>query len=116
MIERKYQFIETELSEWKDVFKLSDKLLNQLLFRGQANKNWKITSSLERLMNRLHPNFVDKAMIPVQEQEMIREFQWKYPLFKSKSIDGKNYVEWLSIMQHYGAATRLVDFTDSFFV
>ncbi|GGH04284.1 hypothetical protein GCM10011416_24190 [Polaribacter pacificus] len=109
-------FIETELNNWKDIFLLNSKLTKQLLFRGQSNKDWTISSSLERLVERIHPNYVDRAIITVQEKQMIEEFQWKYPLFKNPTIEKENYVEWLSIMQHYGASTRLIDFTDSFFV
>ena len=110
------KFIETELTNWKDIFQLSDKLQKQLLYRGQANKDWAISSSIERLLERLHPNYIDKSLILSQERQMIEEFQWKFPLFRQKTIDEENYIEWLAIMQHYGAATRLVDFTDSFFI
>lgn len=110
-------YIETELKNWKDIFLLDNNFLRQLIFRGQANKEWEISSSIERLIERVHPNVFDYAGIVVnQEREMIEEFQWKYPLFNSTKIEKENYVEWLSIMQHYGAVTRLVDFTDSFFV
>lgn len=110
------QFIETELNDWKDIFKIDNKFLNEFLFRGQANKEWKLTSSIERLINRLHPNYPDKAILSSQEKSMIEEFQWKFQIFENTNISDQDYIEWLSIMQHYGAATRLLDFTDSFFV
>lgn len=116
MIQKEYLFIETELTNWKDIFLLDSKLHRQLIYRGQSNKNWNISSSLERLLERLHPNYIDKALICSQEAQMLREFCWKYPLFRNKTIEDNDYVEWLAIMQHYGSATRLVDFTDSFFI
>ena len=109
-------YIETELKNWKDIFLLDNNFLRRLIFRGQANKEWEISSSIERLIERVHPNYIDFAIKLVQERKMIEEFQWKYPLFNSNKIEKENYVEWLSIMQHYGAVTRLVDFTDSLFV
>lgn len=109
-------YIETELKNWKDIFLLDNNFLRRLIFRGQANKEWEISSSIERLIERVHPNYIDFAIKLVQERKMIEEFQWKYPLFNSNEIEKENYVEWLSIMQHYGAVTRLVDFTDSLFV
>lgn len=110
-------YIETELKNWKDIFLLDNNFQRQLIFRGQANKEWEISSSIERLIERVHPNILDYAGIVInQERKMIEEFQWKYPLFNSNKIKKENYVEWLSIMQHYGAVTRLVDFTDSLFV
>ncbi|GAB3788460.1 FRG domain-containing protein [Spirosoma horti] len=116
MIEEKHLFIETELTEWKDIFSINDNLISQLIFRGQADSSWTVSSTMERLMNRLHPNHIDKFILPAQEGQMLKEFQWKYPIFRVKNIEDKNFVEWLSIMQHYGAATRLVDFTDSLFI
>ena len=109
-------YIETELKNWKYIFLLDNNFLRRLIFRGQANKEWEISSSIERLIERVHPNYIDFAIKLVQERKMIEEFQWKYPLFNSNKIEKENYVEWLSIMQHYGAVTRLVDFTDSLFV
>lgn len=110
------QFIETELTNWKDIFLLDSKLHRQLIYRGQSNKEWNISSSIERLLERLHPNYIDKALVCQQERQMLKEFCWKYPLFKNKIIDDNNHTEWLAIMQHYGSATRLVDFTESFFI
>ncbi|UZH54862.1 FRG domain-containing protein [Salinimicrobium tongyeongense] len=110
------QFLETELTDWKDIFRINNTFLSQFLFRGQANKEWKLTSSIERLVDRLHPILVDKAVIALQEKSMIQEFQWKFQIFENSNIPDANYIEWLSIMQHYGASTRLLDFTDSFFV
>lgn len=109
-------YIETELKNWKEIFSLGNNLQRQLLFRGQSNKDWPISSSIERLIKRLHPDCTDYGIRLDQERQMIEEFQWKYPLLNNTNIRKDNYVECLAIMQHYGAATRLVDFTDSFFV
>lgn len=109
-------FIETEISEWKDFYKINENFLRNFIFRGQSDKNWQISSSLERLVNRLHPNYIDPYLIPLQEKNMLEEFKWKAKLFKIDGISEENNIEWLSIMQHYGSATRLVDFTDSLYV
>lgn len=47
---------------------------------------------------------------------MIIDFKKKYPLYSNKLPDIENNFEWLSIMQHYGAPTRLLDFSSSIFV
>ena len=41
---------------------------------------------------------------------MIKEFKWKFPSYEKNLIpkDGE-LIEWLSIMQHFGAPTRLLD-------
>lgn len=48
---------------------------------------------------------------------MIKEFKWKFPSYEKKLIpkDGE-FIEWLSIMQHFGAPTRLLDFSQSMYV
>lgn len=109
-------FIETTINEWRDIFKIDEKFIKQFLYRGQGNKDWLISSSIERLVSRLFPNFIDKDLLPSQESEMIKEFQWKSKLFNINGLKKEDYIEWLAIMQHYGACTRLIDFTDSFFV
>src|SRR5690554_4720228 len=101
MIQKEHLFIETELTNWEDVFLLNSKLHRQLIYRGQSNKDWDISSSLERLLERLHPSDIDKFLICSQEAQMLKEFCWKYPLFGNKTIAENNYIEWLSIMQHY---------------
>ena len=109
-------FLETQLENWKDIFNLNQRFLTKFVYRGQTNEKWELSTSLERQINKLFPNLVDKAVYPLQEKEMIKEFQWKYPLYSTNSSDSKNLVEWLTIMQHYGATTRLLDFSYSIFV
>jgi hypothetical protein len=109
-------FLETELENWEDIFKLNQKFLSRFVYRGQSDNRWNLSTSLERQISRQFPNLTDKDIIPLHEREMIREFQWKYPLYSSSSPDKTNLIEWLAIMQHYGSATRLLDFTHSIFV
>lgn len=113
---KKNLFIETTINDWKDILKLNENFLEDFFFRGQANKEWPLSSSIERLVNRLYPHYKDSYLFPSQEQSMIKEFQFKSKLFNINHLDNNDYVEWLSVMQHYGSATRLVDFTKSIFV
>ena len=112
----KHVFLETELKSWDDIFRLNQKFLSRFVFRGQIKEEWGLSTSLERQIYRHFPNLSDKDIIPLHEREMIKEFQWKYPLYSSSYPDHKNIVEWLTIMQHYGSATRLLDFSYSIFV
>lgn len=114
--EIKHVFLETKLESWDDIFKLNQRFLSKFVFRGQIKEDWGLSTSLERQINRHFPNLVDKDIIPLHEKEMIKEFQWKYPLYSTTYPDYKNIVEWLTIMQHYGSATRLLDFSYSIFV
>jgi len=45
----------------------------------------------------------------------IEEYQRKVPMF-SNSIPEKRSIEWLFMMQHYGAPTRLLDWTENILV
>ncbi len=47
---------------------------------------------------------------------MMHEFKRKYPLFSSLLPKTNDSFEWLAIMQHHGAPTRLLDFTESIII
>lgn len=100
-----------------DIALLDSTFLSNFYFRGQANSEWDLSSSLERMIRSLYQR-EDSFDIPRRyEIEMLEEFKRKYPLYEKYRIpaEGDN-IEWLSIMQHYGACTRLVDATESIYV
>lgn len=71
---------------------------NNVLFRGQANKEWKLAPSIFRSGTDLE-----------KEKNLYKEVnQWNYPEFCSES-----YIENLCNMQHYGIPTRLVDLSSN---
>ena len=114
--EIKHIFVETTLENWSDIFKLNQQYLSKFIYRGQADKEWGLSTSLERMIQRAYPNLTDKNVIPSQEKEMLKDFQWKYPLYSNKIPDSEDSIEWLTIMQHYGSTTRLLDFSYSIFI
>nr|WP_255670432.1 FRG domain-containing protein [Mucilaginibacter sp. UR6-11] len=90
--------------------------MDRFVFRGQGNHQWPISHSLERSVAKYYPNNTDSMLAFIEEKAMIKEFKWKYPLYSKSKPDPKDIVEWLTIMQHHGAPTRLVDITRSLFV
>lgn len=111
-------FLETELDNWSEITQLSFRFISRFVYRGQACSDWKLSSSLERLVKRYHPEplgFSTKAYF--YELDMLKDFKWKYPIYENINIPGDTEtIEWLSLMQHYGSPTRMVDFTYSPYV
>lgn len=83
------------------------------LFRGQGSTAWQLRTSLERCCDRLD---VRPGLRRTIEDRMICEFRRAYHQFARHVPDRQAIIEWLSIMQHYGAPTRLLDFTYSIYV
>jgi len=83
------------------------------LFRGHRDPEWKLETSLERTCHRCCVNQID------YERTIWREFRRHAHSFLSylkRVPDDKETFEWLALMQHYGAPTRLLDFTYSFWI
>jgi len=101
------------------------------VFRGQSNSKWHLRTALERAIidfaekekpeceeqldefyNNLGGKSKDKFKI---ECALIRGFKRKAHRYSDYRPKDENLLEWLSIMRHYGAPTRLLDFQYSFF-
>jgi hypothetical protein len=111
-------FVETRIVEWNDLFLLNQKFMANFIFRGQGDSRWGLKTSLERLIESHHSSPLRGDLLcHIYESEMLKEFQWKYPSYEKNLIpQNDEYLEWLSIMQHYGAPTRLLDFSYSMYV
>ena len=109
--------ITTTIEHWNDLILLNQRFLGKFVFRGQGNSEWELRTSLERMVENHTPNYVDKTLPAIYESNMLSEFKWKYPLYEKSFIPQyDDNFEWLALMQHYGAPTRLLDFTKSLFV
>lgn len=103
-MELNYKIIEitTEAALKDALFTLSGKD-KYFLYRGQSNNNWSLQTSLERKLENLNKTEMD---IGKYEKLVVEECQNK---------DSNSFpIEIISKIQHYGGATRLIDFTHQF--
>lgn len=98
-------YIEREIKTWKQFKDFVDKLSNNWIFRGQANAEWELKTSLERT------NFFNKY--DGIETTFLIDFQRAAKNFLGEKEIPGSVIEWLALMQHHGAPTRLIDFTKS---
>src|SRR5690242_6588793 len=82
-------------------------------FRGERDERWPLYSSLSRYLRAFG---VDSRAWPEQEGRILRIFKRKAHQFLSQPPDVDDDFEWLALMQHHGAPTRLIDFTWSPYV
>lgn len=83
---------------------------NEWIFRGHCDEEWSLQTSFERMFDE-----TGKPYSEAQEMEigLIKKFQREAHYYGIPTFDYLNIPEWLSIMQHYGAPTRLLDWTHS---
>ncbi len=84
------------------------------VFRGQRRSDWGLKTRLERSAH-------DRFEIPYREilkieDGLLRKFKRELHNYWDHPPEYDQKIEWLSIMQHHGAPTRLIDCTYSFFV
>jgi len=123
-----------QISHWPDFFRLMNFFARrkeggwQWVFRGQKDSTWGLQSSLEREIEEYWKNTLRKESrrnlgsymgdVVRDERRVIGDFQ---RLVKSGdylpagilSDVGESLVQALSMLQHYGSKTRLLDFTYS---
>src|SRR5436305_714324 len=77
-------------------------------FRGERDERWPLYSSLSRYLM----NFgVDRSAWSEQEARILRVFKRKAHQFLDQPPVADDDLQWLGLMQHHGAPTRLIDFT-----
>jgi hypothetical protein len=87
-------------------------LPNHYIYRGHSDANWKLQSSLERVIGLAWSADSAKKF----EEYSLDVFQSKFHLYDKENVVPDSKLAWLSIMQHYGVPTRLLDFTASPYV
>lgn len=104
------------VDSWNDVLQLFDQITHKSsnwAFRGQSDENWRLSTKFERETNKYQ---CDSYWFKNREKIILKDFQRKAHHFIQNLPDSENYIEWLSLLQHYGGPTRLLDFTYSYYV
>lgn len=109
---KKYFFYEVTPSSWNEAKEIG-KGLGFCVFRGQADNEWNLSTSLERASEQY--SFPSEGLWD-QEQRILYEFKSRAHQFIANLPKENEYIEWLSLVQHYGGPTRLLDFTKSFYI
>jgi hypothetical protein len=107
------------IENWNHLCEIVEKLpRNKWIFRGQQNATWPIDSTLYRLFkekesNRKRRIISRKDTKTKFEMFLIQEFKRGCLSHNYYYIKNWSELDVLTMMQHYGAPTRLIDFTIS---
>ena len=107
-------FTEINLKSWSE---FRDKMFSQCcenperwIFRGMSNSKWVLKTSLERLPSELPKIDIEDSLISYFKKRV-------HHYIKIADIpDDTDLIDWMTLMQHYGAPTRLLDWTLSPFI
>lgn len=83
------------------------------IYRGQRSAKWSLSTSLERCCEREGILGQDRYRL---EAELLRDFRRAYHHYSQHIPAAEAVIEWISLMQHHGAPTRLLDWTYSIYV
>src|SRR5580692_6211011 len=111
---RRHPYRVFRLESWGNFLELVTKPpYSNWAFRGERDERWPLYSSLSRYLK----NFgVSRDAWPSQEGRILRIFKRKAHQFVSQPPDPNDDFQWMALMQHHGAPTRLIDFTWSPYV
>jgi len=101
------------ISTWNDFQDFANKKNNwkDWCFRGQCEWEWNPETSLKRTADALAIEDIVK-----RELGMIRRFKREYRQYSVISPADDDHIQWMSIMQHHSAPTRLLDITYSIYI
>jgi hypothetical protein len=104
-----------KISSWREFREIAeDQSFRSWGFRGQASADWPLYSSLSRYL--IYTARLNREAWAGQEERILRIFRRKAHLFLQHVPPENESFEWLAIMQHHGAPTRLLDVTWSPYV
>lgn len=112
-------FYKLTVDSWAKINLLENKLReggrSSWIFRGQTDESWPLSTNFEREAAN-YERLNNTHFFKNRERYVLQDFQRRAYNYTSNLPEQENYIEWLSMLQHYGGPTRLLDFTYSFYV
>ena len=103
-----HSYTTVRLSKWQEYKWYVQQFSDHWGFRGQASADWVLNNAIERTDFVQHYSGV--------ESEFVSEFQRGARNYLSRDETPGHLIEWLALMQHHGAPTRLLDLSKSPFI
>jgi hypothetical protein len=105
---------EFRLDSWEAFLRMiTDSPYSNWAFRGERKAQWPLYSAISRYFRSFR---VDPRAWSEQEQRILRIFKRKAHQYLNQPPAHDDDFQWLALMQHHGAPTRLLDFTWSPYV
>lgn len=105
-----------EIEEWSDFLKLEPEF-GMHIYRGHADASWELETSLLRTVKKNHILYdYNLADVLYSERASLRTFRSRAHFYLDDLPSEEDAISWLTLMQHHGTPTRLLDFTRSLYV
>jgi hypothetical protein len=101
--------VEIDCRTWDDLVRRLNGLTGDWVLRGHREASWTLQTTLER-------HAPSDRTRRESERAWRKEFQRRAHFYLNPQHIPADKIEWLALMQHFGAPTRLLDFTRSPYV
>lgn len=120
------------IKDWEDVINLTGKYRKkkekekkeQWIFRGLRNYKYTLESTLDRRIKNINEQYgknSPKEILPPDrwkfEAYLLYQFKRRAHFYLNNELPKPGeFLEWFSLMRHYGSPSRMIDFTYSFYI